>query len=159
MDFALPERFDLSYIDNYQRATAASDVAPGDLLARWNALSAFIWSTLRAILPAWLAPEQVRVVPVSEEQLPYAQESLGKVEQLLGMRAELDSSNEKLGAKIRDAQLMKVPFAAVVGKKEVAEEKLAIRKRGGEDLGALGLQEATALLLRETARPTVGGRS
>jgi len=106
-------------------------------------------------LPPWLAPISVKIVPVMEDQLPYAEKVLEKIK-VLGMRAELDRSSDKLGAKIRNAQLEKVPFAVVIGKREVDEEKLSIRKRGGEDLGSMDLSEALKMLEKESARPMVG---
>ena len=154
VDFALPERFDLTYVDSDN-----SEKRPLMLhRAIFGSLERFFGVYLEHTggnFPGFLAPEQVRVIPVSGDQNPYAQEVL---EILLnqGIRAGLDISNEKLGAKIRDAQLMKVPYAGVVGKKEVSERRLAIRKRGGEDLGALPLEEAVAFLVKESAAPKLG---
>ncbi len=155
VDFALPERFELSYV-----ASDNSEKRPLMLhRAIFGSLERFIGVYLEHTggnLPAWLAPEQVRVVPVTDEQNAFAESVLEKLK-ALGIRATLDRNNEKLGAKIRDAQLMKVPFAAVVGKREAAENKLALRRRGGEDLGARPLEEALALLREETRRPVISG--
>jgi threonyl-tRNA synthetase len=87
-------------------------------------------------LPLWLAPVQVRVLTVTDDQKEYA----GKVTAALsagGWRAELDGRNEKLGYKIREAQLAKIPYAVVIGDKEVAGGTVAPRRRGGENLVAM----------------------
>jgi threonyl-tRNA synthetase len=100
--------------------------------------------------PLWLAPEQVRVVPVSEKFLDYA----GKVEQVLranGFRVTVDRRPEKIGYKIREAQLEKVPYMLVVGDKEQAAGTVSVRDRVDGDLGARPLAEVVDLLCREAA--------
>ncbi len=153
VDFAMPERFELSYVDSDN-----SEKRPLMLhRAIFGSLERFFGVYLEHTsgnFPGFLAPEQVRIIAVSNDQNGYAQEVLEKLLNQ-GIRAGLDISNEKLGAKIRDAQLMKVPYAAVVGKKEVSERLLAIRKRGGEDLGAKPLEEAIAFIVKESAPPAL----
>jgi len=84
--------------------------------------------------PVWLAPVQASVLPLSEKFLDYGRETAAKL-RAAGLRVEADESNEKLGAKIRDAQLKKIPYMLVVGEKEVASGTVSVRKRtGGEQL-------------------------
>jgi threonyl-tRNA synthetase len=98
--------------------------------------------------PLWLAPEQVRVLPISDKAAEYANQVLAR---LLGagFRATLDTRPEKIGAKIRDAQLEKVPVMLVVGAKEAENQSVSYRDRQAGDLGAMPLHEAIARLKTE----------
>ena len=98
--------------------------------------------------PLWLAPEQVRVLPISESQADYAQQVRGALREA-GIRAEADLSNDKLGARIRQATLDKVPYMAIVGRKEVEEQTVSVRRRKEGDQGAVTLNEFIAQLQRE----------
>ena len=105
--------------------------------------------------PVWLAPVQARVITVADRHQPWAQEVAEKL-QARGLRAELDSSSEKLGAKIRDAQLMKIPYTLVVGDKEVEARSVSPRRHGeGKDaeLGTLPLADFSERLAKEAAVP------
>ena len=86
--------------------------------------------------PTWLAPEQVRVLPISEKFTDHAQECLNELLEI-GARASIDNSAEKIGAKIRLAQLDKVPYMLIIGAKEVESDTISIRHRNRGDLGAL----------------------
>jgi threonyl-tRNA synthetase len=88
--------------------------------------------------PVWLAPVQAKVISITDKQFDYAK---GVREQLLaaGIRVELDTRSEKIGFKIREASLEKVPYILVVGDKEVQQSAVAVRERGGKDLGAMPL--------------------
>jgi threonyl-tRNA synthetase len=101
--------------------------------------------------PFWLAPVQVRVLPVSERFLDYGRRVAGELA-AAGLRAEVDPSNEKLGYKIRHAQLQKVPYMLVVGEKEQAAGTAAVRLRSGEDLGAVPTGELARRLALQSAR-------
>jgi threonyl-tRNA synthetase len=90
--------------------------------------------------PVWLSPVQVKVLPITDKQLDYAQKIKSQLIES-GIRVEVDERNEKLGAKIRDAQMEKVPYMVVVGGKEEEAEKVAVRLRNGEDLGQIDLTE------------------
>ena len=153
VDIAGPENFNLTYIDsdNTQKRPVILHRAILGSLERF--LGVYLEHTA-GNLPAWLAPEQARVISITDEEQSYGKQLLEKL-QTLGMRATLDDGKDKLGAKIRQAQMLKIPFALVVGKREAAEGKVAIRRRGGEDLGVLPLDEALALLIKETKRPQV----
>jgi threonyl-tRNA synthetase len=89
--------------------------------------------------PLWLAPEQVRVLPITDRINTYGEEVRARCA-ALGFRAKLDDRSEKIGAKIRDAQMQKVPFMLVLGDREAAEKTVAVRSRRGGDEGALSLE-------------------
>ena len=101
--------------------------------------------------PLWLAPEQLRILTVTDDHKEYA----GKVVDRLktdGWRVEFDGRNEKLGYKIREAQLAKVPYAVIIGDKEVAAETVAPRRRGGENVAPIPVQEFIGNLHAEVAQ-------
>src|SRR5262249_31994761 len=98
--------------------------------------------------PAWLAPVQAQIIPISDEKHgTYSRELLGRLEQA-GLRAELDESKDRMQAKIRRAQLQKVPYMLIIGDKEQAAGAVAVRLRSGEDLGAMPVD---ALIARAKA--------
>ncbi len=99
--------------------------------------------------PLWLAPEQVRVLPIVDKVLDYANEVLALLRSS-GLRAELDSRPEKIGAKIRDAQLEKIPAMLVIGVKEAEARTVSYRDRMSGDLGPVPLEQAVARLKRES---------
>jgi len=160
LDYQLPERFDLEYVaaDGSLKRPVMIHRAMLGSVERF--LGILIEHTAGAF-PFWLAPVQARVLPVSERFLDYGR---GVVERLAaaGLRAELDESNEKLGYKIRQAQLLKIPYMLVVGEKEQAAGAAAVRLRSGEDLGDLGVDELVVRLARQAASrgavlPPAGG--
>ncbi|HET6365334.1 MAG TPA: His/Gly/Thr/Pro-type tRNA ligase C-terminal domain-containing protein, partial [Nitrospirota bacterium] len=97
--------------------------------------------------PVWLAPVQAKVVTITDKQLDYAK---GVRDKLLaaGIRTEIDARSEKMGFKIREATLEKVPYVLVVGDKEVQQNAVAVRERGGKDLGAMPLAEFVSAMQR-----------
>ena len=99
-------------------------------------------------LPLWLAPEQVRLVPISDEQLDYLSEVAQTLRQE-GLRVEVDRRNERMNSKIRLAEHEKIPFVAVAGKKEAEEKTLSIRKRHGENLGEMEISTFAELLKKQ----------
>ena len=98
--------------------------------------------------PTWLAPVQVRVLPISEKYMDYAK-NVEKKLQDAGIRTELDERSEKIGYKIREAQTAKIPYMLVVGQKEEEEGTVSVRTRAGGDQGAKSLDEFTADILKE----------
>ena len=150
IDCAMPERFDLKYV------TAEGSEATPVMLHRavLGSIERFIAILLEhcgGALPLWLAPVQTRVLTVTDDQRAYA----AKVTEALraaGWRAELDSRNEKLGYKIREAQLAKIPYAVVIGDKEVSAGTLAPRRRGGENLPPMALDAFIERLRAEVAQ-------
>jgi len=99
--------------------------------------------------PVWLAPVQARVIPISEKANAYAEQVRKKLAETSvpdtgsGLRVEVDSANERMQKKIRDAQLMKIPYMLVVGEREAAEGNVAVRLRSGKDLGPMPLEMFT----------------
>src|SRR6266567_6166311 len=89
-------------------------------------------------LPAWLAPIQAKLIPISDRHLAYAQEVAAQI-RAAGVRVEVDARGERMNAKVRDAQLQKIPYILVVGDKEVAEHAVSVRLRTNENLGAMSL--------------------
>jgi threonyl-tRNA synthetase len=103
--------------------------------------------------PVWLSPVQVKVMPISERQADYAKtvyESL----KAKGIRVKLDDRNEKIGYKIREAQMEKVPYMLIVGDKEAEAGLVAVRRRDKGDVGAVSVEEFTATILQEIADKT-----
>ena len=105
--------------------------------------------------PAWLAPVQARLITVADRHNAYAMDAAAKL-RALGFRIEVDTSNEKLGAKIRDAQLMKIPFTCVIGDNEVEQGGISPRRYAGADLKCMPLQQFIDLLKVEAALPFGG---
>ncbi len=100
--------------------------------------------------PLWLAPEQVKVLPITDDCNEYATKVVATLQEA-NLRADLDDRSEKIGAKIRDAELMKVPYMFVVGGREAREDSVAVRKHGTGDLGVKTLNAAIELLQAEVA--------
>lgn len=147
LDFQMPERFDLSYIgeDGKEHRPVMIHRAIYGSLERFMGI---LIEHYAGAFPAWLAPVQVKVLPVSAEQIPYAElirEELAKED----IRVEVDAANEKLGYKIRQAQLEKVPYMLVVGKNEEEDKSVAVRDRREGDLGSMSLADFREKVLKE----------
>jgi threonyl-tRNA synthetase len=99
-------------------------------------------------LPLWLAPIQVKILPISDKFMDYAKSVLQKLKKA-DIRAEIDDRNEKIGKKIRDTELLRVPYMLVVGEKEMNEEKIAIRRQGKGDMGTKHVDEFLIDIVRE----------
>ncbi len=150
IDCAMPERFDLKYVT--PEGTEATPVMlHRAVLGSIERFIAILLEHCAGAFPLWLAPVQVRILTVTDDQKQYAQEIF---EQLRDQdwRVELDSRNEKLGYKIREAQLAKIPYALVIGDKEVAEGTVAPRRRGGENLPPQKLVDFMQQLCAEVAQ-------
>ena len=98
--------------------------------------------------PLWLAPVQAKILTITDNQNDYAEE-IAKMFEDAGIRIEIDNRGEKLGLKIREAQLKKIPYMLVVGKNEVEEGKVSVRSRQGGDMGSKSVEELIALLTEE----------
>ncbi len=151
LDYAAPERFDLAYVgdDNKEHRPVVIHRAVYGSFERFIAI---LVEHYAGAFPAWLAPVQARVVTVSDRFDAWAREAAGRL-QALGYRVELDQSSDKLGAKIRTAQLAKIPFTLVVGEKEVEAKGVSPRRHGGEDLKTMGLDAFIELMKREATPP------
>ncbi|HEX9458216.1 MAG TPA: threonine--tRNA ligase [Thermoanaerobaculia bacterium] len=142
LDYALPERFQLGYIgaDNGEHQPVMIHRA---ILGSLERFIGIIIEHFAGAFPLWLAPVQASVLPLSEKFLDYGRETAAKL-RAAGLRVETDESNEKLGAKIRDAQLKKIPYMLVVGEKEVAAGTVSVRKRTGGDQPSMTVDEFVA---------------
>jgi len=141
-DFNLPERFDISYIgaDNQKHRPYTVHRA---LLGSMERFFGILIEHYAGAFPAWLSPEQIIILPVSEKFNEYAI----KVNSILinhGFRSILDLRNEKLSYKIREAELLKIPFMAIVGEKESTTNSVSVRTRGKEDMGSMPIETFVA---------------
>ena len=147
IDMLLAKKFGMEYTDsNDQRVTPY--IIHRTSLGCYERTLALVLEKFAGALPLWMAPEQVRVLPIGVEHEEYAKSVREKLE-AAGIRTEVDARNEKIGYKIRQAQLEKVPYMLVVGEKEAAEGKVAVRNRGGVDLGAVSVDEFMLKALEE----------
>lgn len=139
VDYNLPERFELEYVaeDGSRQRPVMIHRAPFGSLER---LVGILIEEYAGDFPLWLAPVQVRLLPVSDEQLPFTQQVVAQM-QALGIRAEADRSGDRLGKLIRNAEKDKIPVMAVVGAKEVEANALSIRTRASGELGAIAVAE------------------
>jgi threonyl-tRNA synthetase len=149
VDYNLPERFKLEYIgaDNQAHCPVMIHRAPFGSLERFTGL---LIEHFEGKFPAWLAPEQVRVLPISEKTLEAAEAVAAKLADA-GVRVTVDRDNEKLGAKIRLARLDRVPYMLVLGQKEVDEGTVSVRHRDREDLGTRSVEQFVADITEEIA--------
>ncbi|HEY6908066.1 MAG TPA: threonine--tRNA ligase, partial [Myxococcales bacterium] len=144
LDYAVPERFELGYIgeDNKEHRPVLIHRA---IYGSFERFVAILIEHYAGNFPVWLAPVQARIITVADRHLDWAREVYAQM-QAKGLRAELDETSEKLGAKIRDAQLMKVPYTLVVGDKEVEGKGVSPRKHGEGKEADLGFQTLDAFL-------------
>ena len=150
LDFCLPMRFDLKYIDR-DGVEKTPVVIHRAILGSLDRFMAYLIEETKGRFPLWLAPTQVKVLPISEKTLDYARDVTEKLLDA-GFRAALDSSNEKIGYKIRQAQQEdRVPYMLVLGPKEAEGGQIAVRTRSGEDLGAMSLESFISRLQAEIA--------
>ncbi|MCQ6559298.1 threonine--tRNA ligase [Paenibacillus mendelii] len=147
LDFQMPEKFELSYIgeDNQKHRPVVIHRAIYGSIDRFVGILTEHYS---GQFPLWLAPVQVKLLPVSDNFVDYAYEVKQALRQA-GIRVELDERNEKLGYKIREAQLEKVPYMLVLGENERSEQSVAIRKRGEGDIGTKGLSAFIEQVIEE----------
>ena len=147
LDFQMPEKFDMTYIGpdgNEHRPV----MLPRTILGSLERFMGILIEHYAGAFPFWLSPIQVRIVPVKEEHSPYASVVESRLKGL-GYRVETDARDEKLGKKIRDAQVEKIPYMVVIGSREVENVTLSVRDRGEGDLGTMDLSAFEALLQRQ----------
>ena len=149
VDFAQGKRFNLNFTnkDNEPESPLIIHRAP---LGTHERFIGFLLEHYAGKFPVWLAPLQVKILPISDKFMPYAQEVLAEFKKA-GVRVEIDDRNEKIGKKIRDTEMMKVPYMLVIGEKEVAESKLSVRRQGKGDLGMLDKSTFLAKVVEEIA--------
>ncbi|WP_227396662.1 threonine--tRNA ligase [Jeotgalibacillus aurantiacus] len=150
LDFLLPERFDLNYIGEDGKQHRPVVIHRG-VVSTMERFVAFLIEEHKGALPVWLSPVQVQVIPVSPSiHLDYAKKVQEEL-QLAGARVELDSRDEKMGYKIREAQMKKIPYMLVVGDKEAENNEVNVRKYGEQDSETVSL-EAFAEVLKKDIR-------
>lgn len=151
VDYQLPERFELEYVgsDNQKHRPVMIHRAPFGSMERFVAI---LIEHCAGNFPLWLSPEQIAVLPISERFNDYAQQVLDGLKNR-DIRGYADDRDEKIGRKIRDAEVRKVPFMLIVGEKEVAERKVAVRKHGAGDQGSMALNEFEEYFVKESAPP------
>jgi threonyl-tRNA synthetase len=150
VDYNLPERFELEYIgaDSQKHRPVMIHRAPFGSLERFIAV---LTEHCAGNFPLWLAPDQIAVLPISEKYTDYAQEVFTSLQQA-DIRGFMDNRDEKIGKKIRDAEVQKVPFMLIVGEKEQAEQKISVRRHGHGDLGSFGLSEFIDVFRQEAEK-------
>jgi threonyl-tRNA synthetase len=150
LDFYLPERFELEYVDKDGQYKRPVMIHRG-VISTMERMTAFLIEHHAGNFPLWLAPVQLKIVTVTEQQLDYARKVFIELQDA-GWRVDLDERNEKLGYKIREAQLAKIPYAIVIGDSEVQAQTVAPRRRGGENLAPMPLNEFMERLRSEVAQ-------
>lgn len=146
-DFNLPKRFDVKYVgsDNEEHEVVMIHRA---LLGAIERFFAILLEHCDGNLPSWLAPVQAKIIPVSNDCLEHAKSVYTRLT-TSGVRAELDESTSTVGHKVRDAELHKIPYMAIVGQNETIQDKLAVRKHGTGNVGPMTIERFAALLSRE----------
>ena len=147
LDFLLPERFELEYIGEDGKAHRPV-VIHRAILGSFERFMCFLIEECRGAFPVWLSPLQVKILPISEKQLEHCEELEKKLKKL-GLRVELDDRNEKIGYKIREAQMQKIPYMLVIGDKEKESGEVAVRAREGGDLGTMKLEDFIEKIQKE----------
>jgi threonyl-tRNA synthetase len=139
VDYQLPDRFQLEYIgsDNQKHRPVMIHRAPFGSLERFVAV---LIEHCAGDFPLWLSPEQINILPISEKYIEYAEELKGILDEA-GIAAHIDNRDEKIGRKIRDSEVKKVPFMLIVGEKEQEEQRVSVRKHGQGDLGSFSIEE------------------
>ena len=147
VDYNLPERFELEYQgnDNEKHRPVMIHRAPFGSMERFVAV---LIEHCAGDFPLWLTPDQVILLPISEKYQDYSETVLNSLKNS-DIRAIIDDRSEKTGRKIRDAELNKVPFMLIIGEREAAEEMVSVRRRGGEDLGAMSIADFANLIHTE----------
>ena len=149
VDFNLPERFDVTYVgEDGERHRAA--MIHRTLLGSMERFVGGLVEHYAGAFPVWLAPVQAVLIPITDDQVAFAKEVAADFA-LAGLRVEVDESRDRMQAKIRNAQLQKVPYMLVVGKREVEAGAVAVRLRNGRDLGALPVADVKAMIAARAA--------
>jgi threonyl-tRNA synthetase len=146
VDFNLPEKFNVTYRDSSSKDTTCVMIHRA-LLGSLERFMGVLIEHYSGAFPLWLAPVQVKILTISEAQSAYARKMMGQLREQ-GIRVEIDERSEKIGFKIRESAMEKIPYLLVAGPKEELNGTLSVRHRSGKDMGALTL-EALLTLLRE----------
>jgi len=147
LDFLLPERFELEYVGEDGKKHRPVVIHRG-IISTMERMTAFLLENFAGALPLWLSPVQAKVIPVSTAYEAYARQVADQIQEA-GIRVESDLRNEKLGYKIREAQLEKMPYMLVVGENEMQAGAVSVRKRGEGDIGSMPVAELIGLLQKQ----------
>ena len=144
IDMLLAQRFGMYYIDE-NGEKALPYIIHRTSLGCYERTLAYLIEEYAGALPTWMMPEQVRFLPITDRAADYCQKQ-ADILRGQGFRVEVDGRNEKVGKKIREATLEKIPYMLVVGDRDMEASTVSVRTRGGEDLGAMSLGDFSALL-------------
>ncbi|NLY17574.1 MAG: threonine--tRNA ligase [Clostridiaceae bacterium] len=147
IDFSLPERFDMTFVDK-DNEKKRPYVIHRTSIGCYERTLAMLIEKYAGAFPTWLAPVQVKVLPIIDKQIDYANNIANRLKNL-GVRVEVDARNEKIGYKIREAQLSKIPYMLVIGDKEMESNKVAVRSRKDGDLGPMDVDTFIESLMEE----------
>ncbi|MCF0058589.1 threonine--tRNA ligase [Dyadobacter sp. CY356] len=147
VDYQLPQRFELEYTgsDNQKHRPVMIHRAPFGSMERFIAI---LIENSAGQFPLWLSPDQIAILPISEKYADYAETVFAQLQET-DIRGFIDHRDEKIGRKIRDAEVTKVPFMLIVGEKEAAEGKLSVRRKGEGDLGSMTIEEFATYFQKE----------
>jgi threonyl-tRNA synthetase len=150
VDYNLPERFELEYVgeDNKKHRPVMIHRAPFGSMERFVAV---LIEHTAGKFPIWLAPNQFVVLPISEKFNDYAHEVVNKLKDL-NVNGIIDERNEKIGRKIRDNELKRIPYLLIVGEKEQENGQLSVRKQGAGDMGAMTVEEFANIVNEEVKK-------
>ena len=149
LDFLLPKRFELEFIGEDGKSHRPVMIHRA-IISTMERMMAFLIEYYAGDFPVWLAPEQVRVLPIADRHLDYARNVRDRL-MAAAVRVELDTSNERISYKVRRAQVDHVPYMLVVGDKEASSGQVAVRSRGAGDLGPIPLETFAARIMEEVA--------
>jgi len=147
VDFNLPRRFDLEYISSNNERLQPVMIHRA-IFGSFERFFGILIEHYGGAFPAWLAPNQIKLLSVSDDQVEYVEEVSSQLASS-GIRVGMDNRNEKLGLKIRESEISKVPFIGIVGNNELENKTINIRKYGGDQIGELKLKELTELINNE----------
>jgi threonyl-tRNA synthetase len=147
VDYNLPERFELEYVgdDNQKHRPVMIHRAPFGSMERFVAV---LIEHTGGKFPLWLTPDQVVVLPISEKYCDYAYQVAKELE-LADIRVSVDDRNEKIGRKIRDNELKRIPYMVIVGEKEAENNQVSVRRQGAGDMGAMSVTDFAAHINKE----------
>ena len=147
LDFQLPQRFEMEYVGEdgqKHQPIMVHRVAFGSI----ERFIGILIEHFAGKFPVWLSPVQVKILPITDRQIDYAKALCEKMKEL-GIRVQVDDRSEKIGYKIREAQMSKVPYMLVVGEKEAEAGQVAVRRRDAGDMGAVNADEFIATVLKD----------
>ena len=150
-DFNLPRRFGLTYVGS-DGAEHQPYMVHRALFGSMERFMGVLIEHFGGAFPTWLAPVQAVIIPIADRHHEYAHNVRGQLVDK-GLRAEVDARNERMGFKIREAQLQKAPYMLIVGDREIAAGAVGVRLRSGEDLGAVDAEETVVMIARDAAHP------